>query len=73
MLPTYTDFYEMLYRREMEELLKLLINVREIKKAAEKNLVIKKENSIKLQKILFCMKIYLRMTSVEYVVYRTST
>lgn len=57
----------------MEELLKLLINVREIKKAAEKNLVIKKENSIKLQKILFCMKIYLRMTSVEYVVYRTST
>lgn len=56
MLPTYTDFYEMLYRREMEELLKLLINVREIKKAAEKNLVIKKENSIKLQKILFCMK-----------------
>lgn len=73
MLPTYTDFYEMLYRREMEELLKLLINVREIKKAAEKNLVIKKENSIKLQKILFCMKIYLLMTSVEYVVYRTST
>lgn len=73
MLPTYTDFYEMLYRREMEELLKLLINVREIKKAAEKNLVIKKENSIKLHKILFCMKIYLRMTSVEYVVYRTST
>lgn len=57
----------------MEELLKLLINVREIKKAAEKNLVIKKENSIKLHKILFCMKIYLRMTSVEYVVYRTST
>lgn len=57
----------------MEELLKLLINVREIKKAAEKNLVIKKENSIKLQKILFCMKIYLLMTSVEYVVYRTST
>lgn len=73
MLPTYTDFYEMLYRREMEELLKLLINVREIKKAAEKNLVIKKENSIKLHKILFCMKIYLLMTSVEYVVYRTST
>lgn len=73
MLPTYTDFYETLYRREMEELLKLLINVREIKKAAEKNLVIKKENSIKLHKILFCMKIYLRMTSVEYVVYRTST
>lgn len=73
MLPTYTDFYETLYRREMEELLKLLINVREIKKAAEKNLVIKKENSIKLQKILFCMKIYLLMTSVEYVVYRTST
>lgn len=57
----------------MEELLKLLINVREIKKAAEKNLVIKKENSIKLHKILFCMKIYLLMTSVEYVVYRTST
>lgn len=57
----------------MEELLKLLINVREIKKAAEKNLVIKKENSIKLHKILFCMKIYLRMTSVKYVVYRTST
>lgn len=56
MLPTYTDFYETLYRREMEELLKLLINVREIKKAAEKNLVIKKKNSIKLQKILFCMK-----------------